>query len=320
MARKKRKEEPDDYNRWIVSYADFITLLFALFAVMYAMSSLNLEKYSAMSTSMVTAFSKLPRSMQTASPVIKTNPNDLRAFPNPDVALGGWEPFDPVELWWASALSSHSPFKPSIDINVDPAQKAGKSEPATAVPSPETIELVKESAKKEMENQEIQRVAEELTKIANDIKDVLGTMIQLGDVSVTQSEQSVSIVINASILFDPGKAKLNANSIRTLSAIARVLAAGGNRIRVEGYTDDMSVNNGLFPSNWELSAHRAATVAHLFNENGIGDGRLTAVGHGQNDPAESNETPEGRAHNRRVIVSILPSKDSHTAEVPPPIQ
>ncbi|MCX7113787.1 MAG: OmpA family protein [Proteobacteria bacterium] len=312
MARKKRREEPDDHNRWIVSYADFITLLFALFAVMYAMSSLNLEKYAAMSASLTTAFSKLPQSLKTASSAIKANPSDFKAFPNPDeLALENWEPFDSTELWWATPLSSHAPIKPKMEMIGDPARKVGSSEPAEAIPSPEAIELLKESAKKEMADQEIKRVTEEMTRIANDIKAVLGPVIQLGNVTVTQSEQSVSIVINASILFDPGKAKLNADSTRTLSAIARVLATGTNRVRVEGYTDNLLINNSLFPSNWELSAHRAATVAHLFTKNGIADDRLTAVGRSQNDPTESNDTPEGRAHNRRVIVSILPSKDGN---------
>ena len=317
MPRKKRQEEPDDHNRWIVSYADFITLLFALFAVMYAMSSLNLEKYAAMSASMTTAFSKFPQPLKAASSSINTDASEFKIFPNPNsLALWDWGLYNSSDLWWADALSSQ-PAKPPAELigdtvqNADQPESAASDQTSATMPPPETIALIEENQKKAMENQEIQRITEEMTKIANDIKMVLGPMIRLGNVTVTQSGQSVSIEINASILFDPGKAKLNADSTHTLGAIAHVLSGGNNKIRVEGYTDNMSVNNGLFPSNWELSAHRAATVAHLFTENGIVDERITAIGHGKNNPAESNDTPEGRAHNRRVIVSILASKGSN---------
>ncbi|MFZ4700817.1 MAG: OmpA family protein [Candidatus Methylumidiphilus sp.] len=310
MARKKQQEEPDDHNRWIVSYADFITLLFALFAVMYAMSSLNAEKYAAMSASMMTAFSRLPPSMKTAASTAKISPDEFKILPNPNnLVVGNMEPCEFDELWWAAPPYTNPPCKPATPTTSDPLLIAVKPEPAATMPTPEAIALIEENAKQDMANQDIERIAAEMTRIANEIKLVLGPIIQLGDVTVTQSEQSVSIVINASILFDPGKAKLNAESTRTLSAIARVLAAGNNRVRVEGFTDNMAVNNSLFPSNWELSAHRAATVTHLFADNGIADDLLTAVGRGQNNPAESNDTPQGRARNRRVIVSILPSKD-----------
>ena len=69
MARKPRPEEHDNHERWLVSYADFITLLFAFFVVMYAISSVNEGKYKVLSNSMVDAFKQAPSSKD----VIKQN-------------------------------------------------------------------------------------------------------------------------------------------------------------------------------------------------------------------------------------------------------
>ncbi len=71
MARRKREEEPDHHDRWLVSYADFITLLFAFFVVMYALSSVNEGKYRILSSSMVTAFRNIPASSVGPMPLVK---------------------------------------------------------------------------------------------------------------------------------------------------------------------------------------------------------------------------------------------------------
>jgi chemotaxis protein MotB len=74
---------------------------------------------------------------------------------------------------------------------------------------------------------------------------------------------------------------------------------------VEGYTDDKPINTAVYPSNWELSAARAASVARLFSENGVSPDRLGIIGWGQFRPAADNATAEGRNRNRRVLVVVL---------------
>ncbi|MCS6858314.1 MAG: OmpA family protein, partial [Sandaracinaceae bacterium] len=74
-------------------------------------------------------------------------------------------------------------------------------------------------------------------------------------------------------------------------------------------TDDAPIHSRHFPSNWELSAARAVAVVRFLIENGISPGRLSAVGHADTQPADTNETPEGRAHNRRIEIVFLPRFD-----------
>lgn len=252
MARKRYHEEPDNHERWLVSYADFITLLFAFFVVMYAISSLNEGKYRVLSNSLTGAFGK----------VMTVNPK-------------------PVD-----AQTEHL-------VKLDP------------------LPLVKNRVSEGLRKERAQ-----MTTMAKDILTVLEPLVREGKVRVTQTSRGITIEINASLLFAPGDARLNVDSIQALKAIASVLKLDTHAIQVEGHTDNLPIKNSIFPSNWELSAVRASTVARLLTENGVDENRVTAVGQGAKLPVSENETPEGRARNRRVSVTILAVLPEPVVEVP----
>lgn len=252
MARKKYQEEPDNHDRWLVSYADFMTLLFAFFVVMYAISSLNEGKYRVLSSSLTGAFGA----------------NVVAAGEIPD-------------------LKKHQ----NAVIDTLPLIRPRNSEP-------------------------LKKEREKMTQVARDIMSVLEPLVREGKVRVTQTSRGVSIEINASLLFAQGEAKLNTDSLEALKAIAEVLKLDSHAIQVEGFTDNLPIKNSTFPSNWELSATRASTVARLFMENGVDENRITAVGQGPKFPVGSNETVEGRARNRRVAITILSVLPETPVDVP----
>nr|WP_314861266.1 flagellar motor protein MotD [uncultured Undibacterium sp.] len=252
MARKKYAEEPDNHERWLVSYADFMTLLFAFFVVMYAISSVNDGKYRVLSNALNGAFG----TVVVPSGVIP----DLK---NSQTSL----------------------------IDKFPVIKSRNAEP-------------------------LRKEREKMTTVARDILSVLEPLVREGKVRVTQTSRGVSIEINASLLFAPGEAKLNADSIQALNAIALVLRTDNHSIQVEGFTDNVPIKNSTYPSNWELSAVRASRVARLFMENGVDENRMTAVGQGPKLPVGSNDTAEGRARNRRVTVTILAVLPETPVDVP----
>ncbi|MEC5217517.1 chemotaxis protein MotB [Actimicrobium sp. GrIS 1.19] len=252
-ARKRFEDGEASHERWLISYADFITLLFAFFVVMYALSSVNEGKYRVLSLSLGTAFGNAP---STISPVVKGN-----------------EP-------------------PGLSLRRQPA----------------AVDRARLEA--------LRREKENLTAIARDILKVLSPLVNSGKVRVTQTSRGVTIEINASVLFAPGEAKLSTDSLQALSAIARVLSEDTHAIQIEGHTDNVPIRNTAFPSNWELSSVRASSVVRLFVENGVGENRLTAIGHGPNRPVGSNDTPEGRLRNRRVEVLILATLPEPVTEVP----
>jgi chemotaxis protein MotB len=78
----------------------------------------------------------------------------------------------------------------------------------------------------------------------------------------------------------------------------------------------MPIHTLHFPSNWELSTARASSVVRLFIENGVNPYRLTALGYGENRQVASNETPEGRARNRRVTIMIMSKEQGQVTEIP----
>src|SRR5450830_1123539 len=256
MARKKYAEEHENHERWLVSYADFITLLFAFFVVMYAISQVNEGKYKILANSLISAFGKAPIS---TAPVI-------------------------VQVAGAGPQQASSPKIPTM-------------------PTPRN-------------NDALRHEKERMTGMARDIMQVLAPLVQQGKVRVTQTSIGVNVEINANVLFAPGDAKLSTESEQTLIAIAQVLKDDDHAIQIEGHTDNTQISTSIFPSNWELSAVRASTVARLFSNQGIDELRLTAVGHGSNQPVASNDTPEGRLRNRRVDVMILSRLAEQVTEVP----
>jgi chemotaxis protein MotB len=124
-------------------------------------------------------------------------------------------------------------------------------------------------------------------------------------VRVIQTSRGVSVEINASVLFDPGDARLTGDSKEVLRAVAGLLKGDTHAIQVEGHTDNTPISNSLFASNWELSTVRASSVVRLFIDSGVAEKRLTALGNAANQPVASNDDQVGRARNRRVTVTIL---------------
>jgi chemotaxis protein MotB len=263
VARRQKHEEHENHERWLVSYADFITLLFAFFVVMYAISSVNEGKYRVMSDSIVDAFKNTP----TSDKVIYI------PAPTPQTSSAGKVELRPIP-----------------------------------VKSQSNVEQVAQLREKE------QRRANMKT-VAGNLLNVMEPLVKGGQVKVTESNRGISIEINASLLFAPAQAVLNKESINVLTAVGKVLASDTHQVQIEGHTDNLPIASTVFPSNWELSSARASSVTRLFVENGVAPERIVVIGYADNRPVESNDTPEGRARNRRVTVMILAENEGQKTDL-----
>jgi chemotaxis protein MotB len=255
MGRRTRHEEPENHERWLVSYADFITLLFAFFVVMYAISTLNEGKYRSISDALLQAFHR-----------------------------------DRVATAQSTGLA--------------PINRTTSFVPAPPAQRPVDL-LRKRDEERKMQG------------LANRIRDALHKLVASGQVRLTQLPHGIAVEINASLLFAPGQASLEPDSIAALTALAGTLADGDYQIRVEGHTDNIPIASALYPSNWELSSARASSVVRLFVSASVPAGRLCAIGYAEHRPVESNDTVEGRARNRRVALIILDDLTSRGEEIPP---
>jgi flagellar motor protein MotB len=128
---------------------------------------------------------------------------------------------------------------------------------------------------------------------------------QLGEeVEVTAHPGAVNLEISDSILFAPASAALSAPGLTLLDELAEILRTLPYTLSVEGHTDNVPIRTARYPSNWELSAARAAMVTRQLIEQGVAPDRVHAVGYGDTRPRGDNATAEGRAKNRRVTFAL----------------
>jgi chemotaxis protein MotB len=147
--------------------------------------------------------------------------------------------------------------------------------------------------------------AQQLDILARHVEEAMRDLISDNLLAVRRHGSYVEVEIRTDILFSSGEATLAPAAGNILRQISASLTPFPNAIRVEGHTDNRPINTRAFPSNWELSSARAASVVHLFTESGIAPGRLAVIGLGEHRPAQSNDTSEGRNANRRVLLVIL---------------
>lgn len=146
---------------------------------------------------------------------------------------------------------------------------------------------------------------DELASVADEVEQAMSDLIDRELITVRRHGTWVEVEIRTDILFPSGIATLSQPAEQVLTQLAQTLKPFPNSIRVEGHTDNRPISTASFPSNWELSSARAASVVHLFTKAGMDPARLAVVGLGENRPVQSNSTAEGRNANRRVILVIL---------------
>lgn len=146
---------------------------------------------------------------------------------------------------------------------------------------------------------------DELAGVADEVEQSMSDLIDRELVTVRRHGKWVEVEIRTDILFPSGVATLSPPAEQVLQQLAETLKPFPNSIRVEGHTDNRPINTPAFPSNWELSAARAASVVHLFTRAGMDPARLAVIGLAENRPSQSNATAEGRNANRRVLLVIL---------------
>jgi len=129
------------------------------------------------------------------------------------------------------------------------------------------------------------------------------------NIEVVVNKGTVSFRISSEVLFNSGEAKLSAPGLAVMGHLVPVLGRGARyRVVVEGHTDNVPIQTERFPSNWELSTGRAASVVRYLQSQGIEPARMRATGYADTRPIASNGTPQGRAANRHVEVTLEASK------------
>ena len=238
--RRPKKNRRENHERWLVSYADFITLLFAFFVVMFATAQADKSKAKQVSASVRDALEH----------------GDLN-----------------------SVLTVFQRHKPGDLKRGTPPPPSGPQED----PKPADLAAAQETLRKGLDME-----------------------LKSGKLAVTLEARGLVISMREAALFASGDDTINDASYPMIGKVAEVILQLPNAVRLEGYTDAVPIHNSRFRSNWDLSAARSIAVLDVLADRfGVPRRRTAIAGYADNAPVDSNETTEGRAHNRRVDVVLL---------------
>ena len=247
MARKRRHPEHENHERWLVSYADFMTLLFAFFVVMFATSQTDKARAQQVSDSVKEALDK-----------------------------GG------------VAAAVHEILGGTVDEKGKgnaQMKGAGGSQPQNVKP---------------------QAAIAELLPSMQYLSKSLEAEIHQGKIEMHLEPRGLVVSLRQATFFPSGADTVDPNTYSSVEKIAQIIHDLPNSVRLEGHTDAVPIHTARFRSNWELSAARAIAMMELFSGRfEIPPQRMAIAGYADTAPLDSNDTPEGRAHNRRVDIVIL---------------
>nr|BFE65559.1 flagellar motor protein MotB [Dactylosporangium thailandense] len=273
------EEEHENHERWLVSYADMMTLLMVLFIVLFAISQVDQKKFAELKNGLAVGFG------------------------NPSVAFNGGE----ASLMESS--DSNSPMDLSSGIG-------GTTSDATAiqdaVQAKERSDASKRQAAAAAEIQSYEKIKAEIT--AELTKQGLQDQVKY---SVDERGLVVTIVTTG-IVFNGNEANLLTAGKQIIDSVGPAIAALPNKIEVDGHTNQLSGGTGTYPSGWELSSARASAVVRMLHTDaGIADNRLLATGYADTKPLYPTTDPRAETLNRRVEVIVLSNLPADTRALLP---
>lgn len=260
--RKTNQIKSPSQERWLVSYADYMTLMFALFVVLYSSALIKEETYDVLSESLGKIF-------------------EIKGEENTGTSGEG------------ILLNQVSQTESFLGNDLQPEKGPVKSEQ----------DKIDDKSTQEQLGSPLEALEYELKKALSDLMENDLAKLQLNDDWLT-------IELSSGLMFPSGSAASHPAAVLILEQVAIVLSSVENLLEVRGYTDSQQINNEIFSSNWQLSAARAAAVTNWLEKFGIGQNRLSIKANGSNEPIASNDTAEGRAKNRRVVIAL----SKYTAE------
>jgi chemotaxis protein MotB len=258
LIRRRHQENHTSHERWLVSYADFITLLFAFFVVLHASSQVDKRKVGRLALAIQVAFQELG--------VFETS--------NTKIPLSDSEPIP------FSSIQAVENVERTGDLQRFVQPMKGVLGPTASSGSLKDVQAELEKA------------------LAPEIKERV--------MEVQARKEGVIVSLREMGFYDSGSATMLPSAMNAVDRLAGVLAPRTESLRIEGHTDNLPIHNSHFPSNWELSTARATELVQLFIfRYHMMPSRLSAAGYAEFHPVDSNATPEGRAHNRRIDIVIL---------------
>lgn len=268
--RRRKRISSTNHERWLLTYADMITLLLIFFVVMFAMSRLDVEKYQAITQSLQSSF-KSGNSILDGGSGLLDGGNSMSG-----TASG-------------EGKGDKGKGENNSTGNIEKEEDKDKNQPLTA----------REIAFRKQE--------EELSNLMNMIEQYIKENKLEDQISVNDLPKGISITLNDRFLFDIGQANLKSDSTETLKRLGSLFKQLQTMISIEGHTDNLPITSkSKYADNWELSGARALSVLRYFiDKEGLNPEGFQYAGYADTRPAGDNNTSAGRQKNRRVEITVL---------------
>ena len=277
------EEEHENHERWLVSFADMMTLLTAVFIVLYSISQVDQLKFAAFAEGLSTSFGAPTSILEDGSVTTQTSVLD--------------------EL--------NSPMQ--IDNRTDPTQTVDPETQAAAEAAAAAAQSAQTQAEAQAQFDQLAAAQAAITAALTAAGDAQAATFQ-----ITEDGLVVHIVADQ-VLFGAEQADLRGEGKTVLDALAPTLAALPNDLKVEGHTNSLPVTpGGRYPSNWELSTARATTVLrYLIETDGLDQNRMQAAGFAATRPLLPDADPASVSVNRRVDVVVLSTASAEASSLLP---
>lgn len=282
--RQARRESKESRDRWMITYADLITLLLIFFIILYAMSSLDTQKYAIVTGSLSDTFKSGSSVLEGGNGVLDGNQGNTGAAVSNEQEAGGSAD---------GGLSSGGNGNGNGSNGTGTDTSGQNGETAEHQPSARELAFREQEAK-------LAALMGVITKYVEDNN--LGEQIFVAD-----KPQGIAITLSDRFLFDAGKAELKSPAFPALRQLSGLFRGIGATISIEGHTDNVPVTAASdYTDNWELSGARALSVLRFFLDNeGLSPDTFQYAGYADTRPAYNNATVEGRQKNRRVELIVL---------------
>jgi chemotaxis protein MotB len=266
----KPKPKANSSGGWIVTFADLMSLLLTFFILLLSFSKMDLKKYEVMAIAMAQSF--------------------------------GLEALTGENKTGGSIIFAEAPEIPP-PATTDEQDELEKEFEDFDDEEESEIKMLEEPEEKESD---VSQIDPSIDKLTESLVDSLETEIMSNALSVSYDSNKVVVRFSEATTFPSGSEELKDDMFPILEKIETVLAECDGEIIVSGYTDNLPVNSRKYRSNWDLSAARAVSVVHqlIFN-NKVDANRVSAAGRAETNPLAPNDTPENRAKNRRVEISVF---------------
>lgn len=271
MKKKHKKTEEEGGEAWLLPYSDLMTLLLAVFIVLFAVSKVDQSKAEDLSNEF--------KNILTGTQNTIYNSGD-------------------------SIIEQYS-----IDNNID-TEIENISVTSEDVNNENVNNANVNNANVNMKNDFMGTYElEKLQEMQSKLNELFKNSKLSESVSSSIENRGLVISLNNTILFDSGSAEIKPDYEDSLNKIAQIINSVDNYIRVEGHTDNRPINTAIYPSNWELSTARAARIVRYFTTKcNVTADKIEAVGYGEFRPIADNSTEEGMKKNRRIDIIVLSEK------------